>query len=98
MKNTTNTDNQTILLCNGTSVHPEFLSCIHIAAKDRIPVLTPNVAFSAKQICGKDFWSMLTPGEQKMAGSCMVHLVEKQELPMSSVESSHEYPKHYQLK
>ena len=99
MKNTNNTDNQTILLSNGTFVHPEFLIYIRDVVTARIPSLFPNTTYELKQICSDYFWDLLDKGEKIKAGWCMVHLAANGELPMISVNKCrHQSPKKYRLK
>jgi hypothetical protein len=99
MKNTTNTDNHTILLSNGRFVQSNFLDYIHWAVIERISLLQPLTTYTLKEICEDDFWSDLNPSEQQRAGWCMVNLVARGELPVISVnECRHEYPKKYRLK
>ena len=99
MKNTNNTDNQTILLCNGTSVHPEFLKYIRDVVTERIPELSFNTTYELKQVCSDYFWDLLDKGEKIKAGSCMVHLVARGKLPMISANKcKHQSPKKCRLK
>jgi hypothetical protein len=99
MKNTTNTDNQTILLCNGQSVHTDILDLIRFVVQEKIPELSPSKSYTLKQICGEESWDMFDKQIDKIeAGYCMVHLVEMETLPMiSSNKCRHQYPKRYQL-
>ena len=57
MKDTTNTDNQTILLSNRCYVHLGFLNCIRDVVKERIPSLSPNTTYELEHICGDYFCS-----------------------------------------
>ena len=96
--NNTQSDGDLIKLCNGRYVHPDFLDLVRFFVEERIPVLSPNTAFTLKQICGEEKWDMLDDQINKIdAGYCMVHLVDKQELPFRVVKGRHEYPKLYQL-
>jgi hypothetical protein len=54
--------------------------------------------YTAKKLCGKDFWDGLTSGERKQAGMCISQLVRYKLLNFLEVKGVHEYPKHYQLK
>ena len=91
--------NKLILLSNGTSVHPEFLKYIRDVVTERIPELSFNTTYELKQVCSDYFWDLLDKGEKIKAGSCMVHLVAKRELPMISVNKCrHQSPKKYRLK
>jgi len=99
MKDTTNTDNQTILLSNGRYVSIEFLNYVSDVVTARIPSLFPNTTYELKQICSDYFWDFFNEGEKKRAGWCMVHLVAREELPMISVNKCrHQSPKKYRLK
>ena len=99
MKNIHNTDNQTILLSNGRYVHPAFLNYIRDVVTERIPSLSPAATYELQQICSDYFWDLFDDGERRRAGWCMVHLVEKGELPMISVNKCrHQSPKKYRLK
>ena len=99
MKDTTNTDNQTILLSNGRYVSIEFLNYIRDVVTARIPSLFPNTTYELKQICSDYFWDLLDKGEKIKAGHCMVHLVARGELPMISANKcKHQSPKKYRLK
>ena len=97
MKNT-QSNNSLIQLSNGKSVQSDFLDYIQYAVIKRLPVLSPHTSFTLKQICGDDFWSDLTSGEQKRAGSCMVHFVAKGELPFKTAKGKGDNHKQYQLK
>ena len=97
MKNTTNTDNQTILLSNGCFVHPDLLNWVRDVVTLRIPELSPHTAYTLKQICGEYFWDKLSKLNKLDAGYCMVHLVKRGEVPFRVVKGRHEYPKLYQL-
>ena len=94
---TNNNNNKTIFLCNGRSVHPDLLDIVRMFLDERIPVLSPDNAFNLKQICGEKNWDKLSKANKLDAGSCMVHLVEKKEVPFKAVKGKHEYPKLYQL-
>lgn len=87
-----------VLLHNGHTVYPEFLNCIRYAVEARIPSLTHNMKTTLKNICGNEFWNLLSRGEKSMAGWCMVHLVASGDLPLLFAEANHEYPKYYMLK
>ena len=99
MKNTSDSNNQNILLSNGRYVHPDLLDWVRDVVTVRIPELPPLTPLTLREICGEDLWSLLDKGEQTRAGWCMVHLVARGELPMISVnECKHQSPKKYRLK
>ena len=89
--------NNPILLNNGCSVYPDILDYVRSVVETRIPVLSPDAVYTLKQICGEEFWGTLSKINKIDAGYCMVHFVEKRELPFRFVKGKHEYPKLYQL-
>jgi hypothetical protein len=99
MKNTNNINNNflTIILCNGCSVSPDLLDFIRFVVLERISELPSQMALTIREICGEENWDMLTPMNRIEAGWCMVHLVEKGEVPFIKVEGKHEYPCLYEL-
>ena len=97
MTNTKNNNNQTIFLCNGCYVHPDIMDIVLMYLEARIPVLSPDNAFTLSQIIGEDNWDDLNKRDKIESGYCMVHLVEKGQVPFVAVEGKHEYPKLYQL-
>lgn len=76
----------------------DFYNSIKVKIEYRLPSLGHGPKFTAKNLCGKDFWSLLTRGACRLAGMCVVHLVENGHLPLIPVKHAHEYPKKYQLK
>ena len=86
-----------VLLSNGRYVDPDIFDIVFMYVEARILVLSPDATYNLKQICGDDFWSSLSPGDQKRAGWIMVHLVEGGLVPFIAVDGRHEYPKLYQL-
>ena len=53
--------------------------------------------YNLKVLCGAEFWKPLSDGQKRMAGRCMVHMVEVGLLPLHFAEGRHEYPKLYWL-
>lgn len=98
MINNTKTNETSIILTNGRSVHPEFLNYVLDAVTTRLPELSHHSSFPLKQIFGETLWSYLDRGERIKAGSCMVHLVSTGRVPLIVVEKRHEYPIYYQIK
>ena len=93
----TNNNNSTTILSNGRSVLIDLLDFVRFVVKERIAVLSPDNAFTLRQIFGEEKWGMLNKLNKIEAGYCMLHLVENGELPFRAVEGKHEYPKLYQL-
>lgn len=55
-------------------------------------------AYTARRMCGEPFWSLLTRGEQRLAGSCISHLVNQGDLPLLRISRAKVYPIRYRLK
>jgi len=63
-----------------------------------LPVLIPGEKYELKVLCGESFWNLYTDGQKRIAGRCMVHMVETGMLPLHIAEGRHEYPKLYSLR
>jgi hypothetical protein len=79
------------------SISPEFFIRLYMAIEENKGVIK-ECTYTAKRLCGKDFWSGLTNGERKQAGICISQLVRYELLNFMEVKGVHEYPKYYQLK
>ena len=96
--NTNNNNSELILLSNGCFVHPDLLNWVRDVVTLRIPELSPHTAYTLKQICGEYFWDKLSKLNKLDAGYCMVHLVEKGELPFKAAKGKGDNHKRYRLK
>ena len=65
---------------------------------DIIPGMIPGVKYKLKVLCGRAFWDLLTDGQKRLAGKCMVYMVENGMLSLQFAEGRHEYPKLYSLR
>ena len=79
------------------SISPEFFIRLYMAIEDNKGI-RENLTYTAKKLCGQEFWSGLTNGERKQAGICISQLVRYELLNFMEVKGVHEYPKYYQLK
>jgi hypothetical protein len=70
----------------------EFTDVVRNVAEDRINDLPYDTDLTAEDICGEGAWSLLSQGEQKLAGKCMKLLVNDNVLPLDPVVGIHEYP------
>lgn len=59
---------------------------------ERAPLIEFGIPLTLEEICGKEYWDSLSPGDKKYAGKCMKELVEAGLVPFSKVEKKHEYP------
>jgi hypothetical protein len=55
-----------------------------------IPAMIPGVKYPLKVMCDPPFWDALTDGQKRIAGRCMVHMVENGMLPLQFAEGRHE--------
>ena len=93
-----NNDNKPVRLCNGPSVYPDMLNFVLSVVQERIPDLSPDAVYTLEQIFGKKIWNTMEKINKIDAGYCMVHLVEKREVPFKAVKGKGDNHKRYQLK
>ena len=86
-----------IVLNYGLTVPEVFFYDLFQQVKDIIPGMIPGVRYTLDMLCGPTFWDALTDGQKRIAGRCMVHMVETGMLPLQFAEGRHEYPKLYSL-
>jgi len=84
-----------IELDDGRLVDMAFYGSVHEQVESRLPMLSPSPSYTARMLCGDEFWSQLRPGEPSLAGRCLAHMVEEGVLPLRNVKTRHEYPKRY---
>jgi hypothetical protein len=83
------------VLKHGLTVPKVFFQALFRQVKEIIPAMEPGVKYTLKVLCGEDFWSMYTDGQKRIAGQCMVYMVENGMLPIHFAEGLHEYSKLY---
>ncbi len=76
----------------------EMLNSVEQQAKMSIPRMERGARYTAKQICGKAFWKMLSRGDKIVAGICMSRLVKTNRLPLIEAGSNASHAKVYELK
>jgi hypothetical protein len=64
----------------------------------RIPKMDFCVDYTAQQACSNEFWKLLKPGRQKLAGKYISQLVKEGLIDLYLVERLHEYPHIYRRK
>lgn len=57
------------------SVLQAFYQSILAQVRESIPGLVEGASYTLEELCGEAFWSLLTSGERRLAGDCMVHMV-----------------------
>ncbi len=96
-KTTVVQDQSIIKLHDGYSVTKIFYDLIMQQVVAMLPRLTRNKSYTAKKLCGKEFWGLLEKGECLIAGRSIAHMVVHGVLPLRFVKWKHEYPLHYEL-
>ena len=87
-----------IVLNDGLTVTEVFFSALLHQVEEIYPAMIPGVKYTLEMLCGPTFWGPLTDGQKRVAGKCMVHMVENGMLPLHFAEGRHEYPKLYSLR
>ena len=87
-----------VVLSDGYSISGDFLSAVQAQVCEALPYLEPGSTYTADELCGAEFWTDLSPGEQRNAGRCLAYLVAQGALPLVRVPGKHEYPLCYRLK
>lgn len=98
------TDDQTeagtimfLLLHDGFTVSRDFYESIRHQLEDVLPGLVPDGKYTAKMLCGREFWGKLEANDQRMAGKCVADMVVKKLVRLTFVKWEHEFPKKYRL-
>lgn len=76
----------------------ELMDSVQARIMERIPELDPSVSHTVKQMCGKDFWKLLSKGDRNKAGACVSYLVSLHKLPLVYVGQTDSYSNKYLLK
>jgi hypothetical protein len=81
---TTNTDKnlKLLILVGDTWIDKNLCDKVLVCVKSNLSKMIPGVSLKLKQICGNDFWQLLSKGEKIHAGLYVSELVKKGELPL----------------
>lgn len=80
-----------IVLNDDLTVPEVFFYDLFQQVKDITPGMIPGVKYTLEMLCGATFWDALTDGQKRIAGRCMVHMVETGMMPLQFAEGRHEY-------
>ena len=61
-------------------------------------LLDDHRTYTARQLCGEEFWALLCRREKLLVGSCISHLANEGALPFVRINEFKKYPNRYQLK
>ena len=86
------------VLNHGLTVTEVFFYALFHQVEGILPELIPGEKYTLEMLCGPTFWDSLTNGQKRIAGRCMVLIVETGLLPLHIAEGRHEYPKLYSLR
>ena len=73
------------LLNNGFWCPLIFLNRVKEEMLFNAPGVTAGALFTTAQLCRKEYYTTLSDWDKTMAGSCMIHLVERGEVPFENV-------------
>jgi hypothetical protein len=76
----------------------DMLQAVRLQAEVAIPKLAHDAKFTARQICGKTFWTQLTRPEKVRAGQCLAWLVFKKLLRLVFVGRNRSNARMYRRK
>ena len=91
-------DSVIIVYGSGLSIHQDLAGSVLQQVEEVIPYLLPGEEYTLKMICGDDYWSHLSDGEQRKVGQYISYMVDCHRLPLVPVQGKHEYPKLYKLR
>ncbi|MER0217513.1 MAG: hypothetical protein DU481_15430 [Nitrosomonas sp.] len=74
-----------IQIHDGTWVEERFYDQILQLIKKTVPDLGFEQVYTAKKLCGKEFWDTLEKSERILAGKCVVDMVRKGRVRLRSV-------------
>lgn len=81
----------------GHWIDMNFVDNVQAQVEIRLFAMDVNASYTAKKICGNQYWSQLSSGQQKYAGICVSYLVETGALPLVAVGKTNENAQQYQL-
>lgn len=68
----------------------KFTQKLHGAIMDGLYDIEPNLKYSLKDVCGKDYWKSLSKQERRIAHSCVDYLIKYENLPLQLEECNGE--------
>ena len=91
MTNPTNPTPEQVLLRDGSLVSANFYYELHWYVTEQIMNMPIDHSMTLRQICGEEYWRMLSDGERRLAGICVSTMVENGDLPLIGMgkNSSH---------
>lgn len=87
-----------VIISDGYVAPKPFYDHIKALIEEVIPYLIPEGIYTAKMLCGPEFWDSLNGNEPALAGRCVFDMVRKEILPLRVIGCEHQYPKRYTLK
>ena len=87
-----------ILLNEKFTVSKAFFDRIRTHVEESLPGMIHGQLYTAKQLCGTDFWSQMTRPQRISVGKCIAHMVSRGDLSLEFAEPTSANAKRYQLK
>ena len=86
-----------LLLDDSFTVPQKSYNQVREQVTDIAPALTLDKKYTLQMLCGPEYWDSLTMHERRLAGKCMVHMVENQLVPYDFGGRYCQHPKVYNV-
>jgi hypothetical protein len=97
MTDTTDTEYNLVLRLDLTVPKWLFDSVLQLVT-EIAPGVDPSKEYTLEKLCGEEFWDPLSDGHRRLAGQCMVYMVEKERVPFCFAGHRCESPKKYMFR
>jgi hypothetical protein len=98
IKNDAAVNRDLLVLPGSLIISKELADRIREQVEMVLVALIPDVSYTVKKMCGEDFWSQLSRGQQIAAGQFVAYMVVREILPLIFAEPTPENSKQYKLK
>ncbi len=85
-------------LNDGIWVEERFYNQVLELIREVVPALELEQRYTAEMMCGEAFWKSVEKGERIRAGKCLVHMVQKNLLPLRFAGTTKANSRLYQMK
>lgn len=72
-----------IFLYGNYMVLESFYKNIQSQIEEALPFLERDMQYTVEMLCDPNFWKSLNPGQKKMAGRCVAHMVMENRIQLS---------------
>ncbi len=90
---------ETIELLGGYTAPVAFYKIVEQQVEDVMHQVQAGKIYTLEELCGDEFWLILkTPFNQRLAGRCFAHMVDKGRFPFEFIQYKNSKTKHYILR